>query len=77
VSFVATVTVTPADPAIQANKFEWDFGDDRSATTSGPSISHVYTNPDDEKKVKTVTVRITLTNGQTLVASTQFLLGDF
>ncbi len=77
VSFVATVTVSPADPAIQANKFEWDFGDGRSATTSGPSIAHVYTDPDDKKKAKTVTVTITLTNGQTLVASTQFLLGDF
>jgi adhesin/invasin len=75
VSFTATVTVAPADPSIQPTRFVWDFGDGSSATTSGPSISHVYTS--DPKSVRTVTVTISLTNGQTLVASTQFLLGDF
>jgi PKD repeat protein len=77
VNLATTVTVSPADPAIQATKFEWDFGDGSSATTSGPNTAHVYTNPADEMKSKTVTVTVTLTNGQTLVASTQFLLGDF
>lgn len=75
VNFTATVTVTPADASIQATRFEWDFGDGSSRTTNGPTTSHVYTS--SPKTAKTVTVTISLTNGQTLVASTQFLLGDF
>ena len=75
VNFTATVTVTPPDASIQATRFEWDFGDGSTRTTNGPTTSHVYTS--GEKTAKTVTVTITLTNGQTLVASTQFLLGDF
>lgn len=75
VNFTATVTVTPADASIQATRFEWDFGDGSSRTTNGPTTSHVYTTA--PKTAKTVTVTISLTNGQTLVASTQFLLGDF
>lgn len=77
VNFEATVTVTPEDDSIQGTQFEWTFGDGSSATTNGSRTSHVYTDPADEFKAKTVTVTITLTNGQTLVASTQFLLGDF
>jgi hypothetical protein len=75
VNFATTVTVTPADATIQPTKFDWDFGDGSSATTNGPNIGHVYTT--GEMTAKTVTVTITLTNGQTVVASTQFLLGDF
>ena len=75
VNFTATVTVTPADASIQATRFEWDFGDGSTITTNGPTTSHVYTS--GPKTAKTVTVTISLTNGQTLVASTQFLLGDF
>ena len=74
-NFTATVTVNPADASIQATRFEWDFGDGSSATTNGPTTSHVYTT--GEMTARTVTVTIALTNGQTLVASTQFLLGDF
>jgi adhesin/invasin len=75
VSFTATVTVTPADAAIQASRFEWDFGDGTSVTTTGPTTSHVYTT--GPNSVRTVTVTISLTNGQTLVATTQFVLGNF
>lgn len=75
VSFEVTVTVTPEDASVQATKFEWNFGDNTAATTDGPATSHVYTS--GEMTVKTVTVRVTLTNGQTLLTSTQFLLGDF
>ncbi len=75
VNFTVTVTVNPADASIQATKFDWNFGDGSSATTNGPTTSHVYTA--DEMTAKTVTVTITLTNGQTLVASAQFLLEDF
>jgi hypothetical protein len=75
VNLTATVTVTPADASIQGTRFEWDFGDGTSATTNGATTSHVYTT--GELSARMVTVTITLTNGQTLVASTQFLLGDF
>ena len=54
---------------------EWDFGDGTSATTTGPTTSHVYTT--GPNSVRTVTVTISLTNGQTLVATTQFVLGNF
>jgi hypothetical protein len=67
--------VTPEDASVQATKFEWNFGDNTAATTDGPATSHVYTS--GEMTVKTVTVRVTLTNGQTVLTSTQFLLGDF
>ena len=77
VNLEATVTVIPEDSSIQGIKYEWTFGDGSSATTNGGITSHVYTDPNDQLKAKTVTVTITLTNGQTLVASTQFLLGDF
>ena len=72
----APLTVTFSDTSTGSpTGFVWDFGDNSSATTSGPTISHVYTS--DPKSVRTVTVTISVTNGQTLVASTQFLLGDF
>ena len=74
-SFTATVNVSPADPAIQATRFEWAFGDGSSITTNGPSTSHVYTT--GANSVRIVTVKIDLTNGQTLVATTQILLGTF
>jgi Big-like domain-containing protein/PKD domain-containing protein len=74
-SFTATVNVSPADPAIQATRFEWAFGDGSSITTNSPSTSHVYTT--GPNSVRIVTVKIDLTNGQTLVATTQILLGTF
>ena len=74
-SFTATVNVSPADPAIQPTRFEWAFGDGSSITTNGPSTSHVYTSGPNSARI--VTVKIDLTNGQTLVATTQILLGTF
>jgi len=75
VAFTATVTVTPPDPTIQATRYEWAFGDGSGATTSGNSVSHVYTS--GANGPRTVTVTITLTNGQTVTTSTDFLLGTF
>jgi hypothetical protein len=74
-SFTATVNVSPADPAIQPTRFEWAFGDGGSIVTNSPSTSHVYTS--GPNSTRTVTVKIDLTNGQTLVATTQILLGTF
>ena len=69
-----TVTLSPNDgTAPQPTEFEWDFGDGSTATTNGGSTSHIYTL--GAGTAQTVTVRIRLTNGQTLIASTQILLG--
>ena len=74
-SFTATVSVSPDDTAIQPTRFEWAFGDGRSIITNSPSTTHVYTS--DANAPVTVTVKIDLTNGQSLVATTQILLGTF
>ena len=74
-AFTATVSVSPDDTAIQPTRFEWAFGDGRSIITNSPSTTHVYTS--DANAPVTVTVKIDLTNGQTLVATTQILLGMF
>jgi len=74
-AFTATVSVSPDDTAIQPTRFEWAFGDGRSITTNSPSTTHVYTT--DANAPVTVTVKIDLTNGQSLVATTQILLGTF
>ena len=74
-TFTANLTVTPPDAAIQATQYEWTFGDGSGATTNGNSISHVYTS--GANMPRTATVTITLTNGQTVVASTDILLGAF
>ena len=74
-AFTATVSVSPADPAIQPTRFEWAFGDGSSITTNSPSTTHIYTT--GASSPITVTVKIDLTNGQTLVATTQILLGMF
>lgn len=74
-TFTATVTVSPADPSIQPIRFEWAFGDGGSTTTNSSTTTHVYTT--GPNTVRTVNVKIDLTNGQTLVATTQVLLGTF
>jgi adhesin/invasin len=74
-AFTAAVTVSPADPAIQPTRFEWAFGDGGSFTANSPSTTHIYTT--GANSPITVTVKIDLTNGQTLVATTQILLGMF
>jgi adhesin/invasin len=74
-AFTATVSVSPDDTAIQPTRFEWAFGDGRSIITNSPSTTHVYTS--DANAPVTVTVKIDLTNGQSLVATTQILLGTF
>jgi hypothetical protein len=74
-AFTATVTVNPPDTSIQPTRFVWDFGDGSGATTNGGSTSHVYSSGANSRR--TVTVTIDLTNGQTIVATTEILLGTF
>jgi hypothetical protein len=75
-SWTFTATLTPAnDPTSQPVVYDWDFGDGSTATTNGNITSHVYTSGANTPRV--VRVTITLTNGQTLVATTQILLGSF
>lgn len=74
-TFTATVNVSPPDAAIQPVRFEWAFGDGGSIVTNSATTSHVYTTGANSPRI--VTVKIDLTNGQTLVATTQILLGTF
>lgn len=74
-TFTANVVVTPPDTSILATRFEWVFGDGTSATTNGPSTTHVYTT--GAGTIRIASVRIQLTNGQTIEASTEILLGTF
>jgi hypothetical protein len=74
-----TATLTPAnEPSAQPTQFDWSFGDGANATTNSNSTSYVYSSPaSSPNTVRTVSVSIRLTNGQTVVASTQILLGAF
>lgn len=51
-SVVFTASVTPSSAVIY--HYEWDFGDDTSATTDGNQVSHIYTSTGR----KTVTVKV-------------------
>ena len=75
VAFTANLNVTPPDSAIQATRYEWAFGDGTSVVTNGNTTSHAYTSGANSPRI--VTVKIDLTNGQTLVATTEILLGTF
>jgi hypothetical protein len=65
-----TSTVTPAAGGADAAKsYSWDFGDGSTATTSGPSTSHVYTT----NGPKTATVTVETTDGRTATARAEFV----
>jgi hypothetical protein len=68
--FEFTATVAGTNDTTLPTEFEWDFGDGQTATTNGPSIGHVYTT----NGVKTVTVTVSLTNGQEISANTQIIV---
>jgi hypothetical protein len=71
-----TATLSPAnDTGAQPVSFDWNFGDGATVTTNGNSTAHVYTAGSGQ--VRQVQVTIRLTNGQTLVAATEILLGVF
>jgi hypothetical protein len=73
-TFAATVTGLPADGSVTAREFTWDFGDDTVLTTNSPTASHVYNVP---RKVYTVTLRVVLSNGQSITAVNQIITGGF
>ena len=60
-----TADATSARPI---STYQWDFGDDTAATTSGNVVSHVYT------EAATVTVAVTVTNTDGDTGSTQMAL---
>ena len=70
-----TATITPVDASAQPTQFDWVFGDGVTATGNSNTTSHVYTTGSGTPKTVTVTIR--LTNGQTVVARTEILLGTF
>jgi hypothetical protein len=55
-----TIVVAPLGASIE--RYEWDFGDGTSATTSGGTISHLY----GSKGTKTINVTVVPTVGATL-----------
>jgi hypothetical protein len=74
-SFVATVTVTGGETnEARPVSYRWDFGDDTSVTTSGNTITHVYTTPSVRR---VVTVEVSMSNGQTVSAQTEIVTGIF
>jgi hypothetical protein len=74
-TFVATVTVTGGETnEARPVSYRWDFGDGTSATTSGNTITHVYTTPTTRH---TVTVEVSMSNGQTVSAQTEIITGVF
>jgi adhesin/invasin len=73
-TFTATVNAPSGDPTAQPVSFEWDFGDGTVTTTNGNVTAHIYTAESSGQR-RVVTVRIRLANGQTLVATTEILVG--
>ncbi|OFW47965.1 MAG: hypothetical protein A3G77_07150 [Acidobacteria bacterium RIFCSPLOWO2_12_FULL_68_19] len=72
VKLTATVTPTGDAGANLVQKYEWDFGDDSTAETTGNETTHVYTS----EGRKTATVKVTTTDGRTASARTEFIV-DF
>ena len=68
-----TATVTGTDTTSQPVRYEWEFGNGATATTSGNTIAYVYTGG-DRGRVQQVTVRVTLANGQTITAVTSIIV---
>lgn len=66
VSVVFSVTVTPANAAIE--RYEWDFGDGGSVVTASPQQSHVY----GAAGTKTVTVTVVPVRGASFDVLIQF-----
>jgi hypothetical protein len=71
-----TANLSPDPPPTQPTSYEWHFGDGTNITTSGNSIAHVY-GPAASGSARTVSVTISLANGQTVTASTEVLVATF
>jgi PKD repeat protein len=63
VTFTAAAAATT--PAVQFQRYEWDFGDGTSATTSGATTTHIYRS----SGFKTATVTAVAVDGRTASAS--------
>jgi hypothetical protein len=77
-NFTANVTGGGETGTGNANveRYEWDFGDGESATTSGNTISHVYdTETTQQRRVVTVTIRTQ--DSRTATGRTEILVGKF
>jgi hypothetical protein len=71
-TFTATVAGTDANTLPQ--RFKWNFGDDTEAVTNGNTTSHVYTQP---LVRRVVTVEVTMSNGETISATTEIIVSAF
>lgn len=69
-----TATVTGNDDTTRPVRFEWDFGDEVTASTTTGTAVHFY---DDELVRRIVTVRVTLENGDTISATTEIFVAQF
>ncbi|MBI4885724.1 MAG: Ig-like domain-containing protein [Acidobacteria bacterium] len=76
--FTATVAgggeTGSGDATIQS--YEWDFGDDESATTSGKTTAHIYTTTTTQKQ-RTVKVTVKAADGRTATGRTEILVDKF
>ena len=70
VEFAASATATPAGATIE--RYEWDFGDGSTRTTSGPSTSHLYVVGGNRRYV--VTVRAVTTTGASGTAQREIVV---
>ena len=74
-TFTATVTVTGGETnEARPVSYKWDFGDDVTVTTSGNSVTHVYTSPSVRR---VVTVEVSFSNGQTASAAMEIIVAAF
>jgi hypothetical protein len=74
-TFTATVTVSGGEQnEARPVSYRWDFGDDSTATTSGNTVTHIYTTPAVRR---VVTVEVSMSNGQTVSAQTEIITGVF
>lgn len=71
-----TATVTGTDASSLPTTYEWTFGDGTTATTNGNTTAHVYATS-AVRVVRTVSVRVSLANGQSITASTDILVSSF
>ena len=71
-TFTATVAGTDANTMPQ--RFRWNFGDDTEAVTNGNTITHVYTQP---LVRRVITVTVEMSNGETISATTEIIVGAF
>jgi hypothetical protein len=69
-----TATVSGNDDTTRPVRYEWDFGDEVTATTTTNTAVHFY---DDELVRRTATVRVTLENGDTISATIEIFVDDF